>query len=167
VLDKNYLESLGQFDIVYAWGSLHHTGNMGQALDNVKGLVKDGGLLFIAIYNDQGTKSKLWRKIKEVYCSGPVGKLLTIPIYFGSKIIMRSAVSLIKLENPLAWYLDYKKQRGMSIFHDWIDWLGGYPFEVAKPEEIFSFYQKDNFILQKMTTTNSEGNNQFVFKKIE
>ncbi len=23
------------------------------------------------------------------------------------------------------------------MFHDWIDWLGGYPFEVAKPEKIF------------------------------
>src|SRR5271163_795354 len=40
VLDKAYLESLGQFDIVYAWGVLHHTGSMWQAMENVVPIVK-------------------------------------------------------------------------------------------------------------------------------
>lgn len=46
VLDKDYLNSLGQWDIVYSWGVLHHTGNMWQALGNIVQLVKKGGNLF-------------------------------------------------------------------------------------------------------------------------
>jgi len=49
VLDKAYIESLGQFDIVYAWGVLHHTGAMWQALENIIPLVGKGGRLFISI----------------------------------------------------------------------------------------------------------------------
>ena len=26
--------------------------------------------------------------------------------------------------------------------HDYIDWVGGYPFEVAKPEEIHNFFKQ-------------------------
>jgi len=53
VLDKDYLARLGQFDVVYSWGVLHHTGAMWQALENVAPLVSHcGGKLFIAIYND-------------------------------------------------------------------------------------------------------------------
>ena len=35
-LDGNYLRSLGQFDIVYSWGVLHHTGHMWTALENIR-----------------------------------------------------------------------------------------------------------------------------------
>ncbi|RMH79171.1 MAG: class I SAM-dependent methyltransferase [Calditrichaeota bacterium] len=67
VLDREYLQGLGQFDVVYSWGVLHHTGDMWSALENVKGLVKPGGELFIAIYNDQGYKSMRWTWIKKNY----------------------------------------------------------------------------------------------------
>src|SRR6476620_5141731 len=30
-LDADYLASLGQFEVVYSWGVLHHTGNMQRA----------------------------------------------------------------------------------------------------------------------------------------
>jgi len=42
-LDPAYLAQLGQFDIVYSWGVLHHTGNMWQALENVVPLVAPSG----------------------------------------------------------------------------------------------------------------------------
>ena len=40
----------------------------------------------------------------------------------------------------------------MSLWHDAVDWVGGYPFEVAKPEEIFDFYFKRGFHLVRLTT---------------
>src|SRR5882762_7544188 len=68
-LDTEYLASLGQFDVVYSWGVLHHTGAMWDALDNVSRLVADRGLLLVAIYNDQGKISRRWTKIKQTYTS--------------------------------------------------------------------------------------------------
>lgn len=53
----------------------------------------------------------------------------------------------------------------MSVIHDWYDWLGGFPFEVASVEEIFHFYTAKGFRLSNIITTNSLGTNQFVFIK--
>jgi len=56
----------------------------------------------------------------------------------------------------------------MSAFHDWKDWLGGYPFEVAKPGQIFEFYRTRGFMLVKLTTcAGTMGCNEFVFKRTE
>lgn len=166
VLDTEYIESLGKFDIVYSWGVLHHTGDMWKALDNARIPVRDpGGLLFIAIYNDQGMKSDLWVKIKKVYCSGAIGKSAVVGVFFTIFILYGFLIDLARLGNPLTRYSDYKKNRGMSVFYDWFDWLGGYPFEVASHGAIFDFYFKRGFTLIKLVTTNGLGNNEFVFKK--
>ena len=55
----------------------------------------------------------------------------------------------------------------MSVTHDWADWLGGFPFEVAKVEEIFRFGQSRGFVLTNIATDIGIGCNQFVFKKLE
>ena len=34
--------------------------------------------------------------------------------------------------------------------HDWMDWLGGYPFEVATPEAIFDFYHARGYYPRKV-----------------
>src|SRR5579859_3804261 len=72
-LDDAYLSRLGQFDVVYSWGVVHHTGNMWQALENVIPAVKPGGKLFIAIYNDRGWISQGWKLVKRVYITGRPG----------------------------------------------------------------------------------------------
>jgi 2-polyprenyl-6-hydroxyphenyl methylase/3-demethylubiquinone-9 3-methyltransferase len=126
--------------------------------------VKPGGLLFIAIYNDQGPKSAIWKKIKKTYCSGLAGKIAMVTSVFSLFALYGLLTDLVLLRNPLRRYTGYKKKgRGMSFYHDFIDWLGGYPFEVAKPEEIFDFFTAKGFRLQRMTTTNGLGTNQFVF----
>lgn len=162
VLDKKFLKSLGYFDIVYSWGVLHHTGNMWTAIENAASLTKKNGILFIAIYNDQGKVSKLWKKVKEIYCSGFPGKViissLFIPYFFACTLF----ASVVRRKNMFA---AYKKRRGMSISHDWFDWLGGYPFEVAKVEEILHFLQTRGFELKNVKTSNSLGNNQLVFQR--
>ena len=54
----------------------------------------------------------------------------------------------------------------MSAWYDLVDWVGGYPFEVAKPEQIFEFYRERGFTLEKLTTcAGSMGCNEFVFLK--
>ena len=43
ILDKEFVDTLGTFDICYAWGVLHHTGALWDALNQVDSLVKPGG----------------------------------------------------------------------------------------------------------------------------
>jgi 2-polyprenyl-6-hydroxyphenyl methylase/3-demethylubiquinone-9 3-methyltransferase len=166
VLDADYVTRLGQFDVVYSWGVLHHTGAMWQALENAARPVAAGGHLFIAIYNDQQQRSRLWLRVKRFYCEGAAGKVIVPAIFIPYFIAGGLTKDLLRGRNPLRRYADYKKSRGMSIVHDWIDWLGGYPFEVARPEEIFSFYHERGFTLDRLVTCGGGlGNNQFVFRR--
>ncbi|MGA2318547.1 MAG: class I SAM-dependent methyltransferase [Thermodesulfobacteriota bacterium] len=169
VLDKNYLGSLGQFDIVYAWGVLHHTGNMSQALENVVPLVVGGGRLFLSIYNDQGTLSLFWRVLKKFYVQSSKPIRILVVLWIGMILESGAAINrLIRKQNPFPfkYWAEKKKSRGMSVWHDLVDWVGGYPFEVAKPEKIFEFYQGRGFLLKKLKTCGiSLGCNEFVFMK--
>jgi 2-polyprenyl-3-methyl-5-hydroxy-6-metoxy-1,4-benzoquinol methylase len=160
VLDVPYLKSVGSFDVVYSWGVLHHTGAMWQALDNICLPLGAGGRLFIAIYNDEGPISRLWWRVKQTYCSGMLGRTFVCGTFIPYLALRRVAKSVVTRRNVVT---DYKRRRGMSLLRDWHDWLGGFPFEVAKAEEIFDFYRSRGLVLTRLTTTNSSGNNQFVF----
>ena len=71
---------------------------------------------------------------------------------------------LLKRRSPFTSYGEYKKSRGMSLTHDWVDWLGGYPFEVSMPEDIFDFFHARGFVLEKLKTCAGKmGCNEFVF----
>lgn len=162
ILDKDFISSLGKFDIVYSWGVLHHTGNMWEAIENATNLLGKSGVVFIAIYNNQGLKSLLWKRVKKVYCSSIIGKLFVSSVfmpYFFSRMLCSSII------NRKNFFKQYRENRGMSVIYDWYDWLGGYPFETAKVEDIFAFFAKKGFVLTNIRTTNSAGNNQYVFAK--
>ena len=164
VLDKDFIRELGRFDIVYSWGVLHHTGAMWQALDNVAQNVAPGGRLFVSLYNDQGTRSVLWRQVKKAYCSGTFGKVSVLALFVPYFAFGGLIVDLARGNNPVFRYSRYKQSRGMSRVHDWVDWLGGYPFEVAKPEAVMDFCQARGFHIQRLTTRGGgHGCNEFVF----
>jgi 2-polyprenyl-3-methyl-5-hydroxy-6-metoxy-1,4-benzoquinol methylase len=166
VLDEEYMLSLGQFDVVYSWGVLHHTGAMWQALENAALPVAPRGKSYIAIYNDQGWRSVCWTKIKRLYNLLPkVGRFALVFVRFvtswGVKIV-RDAFR----GHPFFSWRKYVKRRGMSPWWDEVDWVGGYPFEVAKPEKIFHFFRERGFTLVNLWTCGGkDGNNQFVFEK--
>lgn len=168
VLDADYLAGLGRFDVVYSWGVLHHTGDMWHALENVGALVEPSGRLFVAIYNDEGYRSRFWRSVKRLYGRSMVWRALLTGT-FGSLFICKGFLKdLFLRRNPLARYRDYKKQRGMSYFTDLRDWLGGYPFEVARVEAIFDFLHTRGFDLARLKTPGQpKGNNEFVFIRRE
>lgn len=166
VLDETYTKSLGRFDIVYSWGVLHHTGAMWRAFENVVPLVKHGGTLFLAIYNDQEGTSRRWRMIKRLYNRLPpiLRPLLSVPIiiFYESKYAM---MDLLKGHNPLKPWIHSKDSRGMHKIYDWIDWIGGYPFEVAKPEQVFELFRDRGFKLITLKTCGGWGCNEFVFDR--
>ncbi len=162
-LDATYLIGLGKFDIVYSWGVLHHTGDMWQALENAGLPVKSGGRLFISIYNDQGFISRIWLKVKQMYNRGGLARALVLAVYLPYFTAIAVAAGVIRKGNPFSRFSEYKLERGMSLYYDWIDWLGGLPFEVAKPEELFRFYRDKGFDLENMKITNRLGTNELVF----
>ena len=169
-LDSTYMASLGQFDVVYSWGVLHHTGNMWLGLELAAGRVKPGGQLFIAIYNDQGGASKRWRAVKRLYNRVPGPLKFAIVLGIGAWREGREAlVRLIRFQNPLplARWREKKHERGMTTWYDLVDWVGGYPFEVAKPEAIFTFFRDRGFRLDELTTGGGgHACNEFVFTRI-
>jgi 2-polyprenyl-3-methyl-5-hydroxy-6-metoxy-1,4-benzoquinol methylase len=167
ILNMNYLHSLGQFDFVYAWGVLHHTGAMWQALENVIPMVTEGGKLYISIYNDQGDSSRRWAALKKCFSQSSKPIRIFIILTVGTLwFIHSSLLRLMRFQNPLPFkeWAEKKKNRGMSVWHDLVDWVGGYPFEVAKPEEIFDFYREKEFKLVRLRTCGGRsGCNEFVF----
>jgi 2-polyprenyl-3-methyl-5-hydroxy-6-metoxy-1,4-benzoquinol methylase len=166
VLDRVYLDLLNGFDVVYSWGVLHHTGAMWQALENVASLVKPKGKLAIAIYNDQGQASVRWKAVKRVYNRLPTGTkwLILFPAFarlWGPTFVC----DLFKMSPFRAWS-SYEADRGMAPWRDVVDWVGGYPFEVAKPEEIFYFLREKGFHLEKLKTcAGGLGCNEFMFTR--
>jgi 2-polyprenyl-6-hydroxyphenyl methylase/3-demethylubiquinone-9 3-methyltransferase len=165
-LDGDYLARLGQFDVVYSWGVLHHTGAMWQALENVIRLVKPGGLLVVAIYNDQGRISRGWKFVKQLFNSGVIGRSVVVATFVPYFMVRGLVADLVRLRNPMTRYREYRRTRGMSMRHDWMDWLGGYPFEVASPDAIFAFYHSRGFALEKLKTCGGGlGCNELVFTR--
>ena len=157
VLDVEYLESLGRFDIVYAWGVLHHTGDMWKAISYAISLVSEKGQLFIAIYNRHWT-SFIWKAIKVIYNKSPYF-IKSVLIWFFTGIIFIGAF-LTTGKNPL------KGERGMEFKYDIVDWLGGYPYEYATIKEIVNFVESKGFqIVKIIPTAGWTGCNQLVFKK--
>lgn len=169
VMDRDYLNSLGQFDVVYSWGVLHHTGAMWRALENVVPLIHEGGKLAISIYNDQGRASRRWAALKKFYNESPKPLRMFIVLTVATFWFIHSALGrLIRFQNPFPFkeWNQKKKSRGMSVWYDLVDWVGGYPFEVAKPEAILEFYRGKGFHLTQLRTCDGRsGCNEFVFMK--
>lgn len=165
VLDEAFMRGLGRFDIVYSWGVLHHTGSMWRAIELAQSCVAPGGRFFIALYNDQGLKSVVWKQLKRMYCSGVAGRLLVTGLCVPYFVLRQFAADTLRGRNPLAHYRDYRANRGMSVVRDWVDWLGGYPFEVASVTATFDFLRARGFRLDRLLSTLGSGCNEFVFTR--
>ena len=132
ILDDAYLTRLGQFDIIYSWGVLHHTGAVWSAVDKAASLVAPGGLLAIALYR-RTPLCRAWHIEKRFYANAPhavqwVIRSLYITGYF-SRLMLRG-------RSPIAYVKNYNSLRGMDFWHDTHDWLGGYPYESVRPDEV-------------------------------
>jgi 2-polyprenyl-6-hydroxyphenyl methylase/3-demethylubiquinone-9 3-methyltransferase len=166
ILDASTVERLralaapdgdGLYDIVHSWGVLHHTGDMTTAIRHATSLVRPGGHLVLAIYN-QHWSSRLWLVIKWLYVRGPhwlqralVGALY--PVIFAAKW-------LVTHRSPLA------QQRGMDFYYNVVDWVGGYPYEYASIKKMNDRLQPLGFTLEKTVPAQvPTGCNEFVYRR--
>jgi 2-polyprenyl-6-hydroxyphenyl methylase/3-demethylubiquinone-9 3-methyltransferase len=162
--DPGYVADLGRFDVVYSWGVLHHTGQMWKAIDNACGAVDQGGMLWLALYNDRDWRSYYWRRIKRIYSRhAPLRPLMiaSLTVWVAFKL---SVLSLMRgRPSEIVRHWTRSGERGMTGWYDLVDWVGGYPYEVAKPEEVIEFCAERGFELERLATTNGFGNNEWLF----
>jgi 2-polyprenyl-6-hydroxyphenyl methylase/3-demethylubiquinone-9 3-methyltransferase len=169
VLDGEFMKSLGQYDVVYSWGVLHHTGNLWTAMEHAQQRVAPGGKLFIALYNDTGSQSARWHWIKKTYnglpgiLRSPFAAVVWLPNEL--KLSAKSVLTLNPKHYTDSW-TQYQKNRGMTKWRDIIDWVGGYPYEVSTPDEVFDWARERGFSLTKLKCGRvGLGCNEFVFVK--
>lgn len=169
VLDHNYMKSLGEFHVVYSWGVLHHTGAMWRGIENaIDRVTRSDGLLFIAIYNDQGWKSDAWWFIKNIYNRLPPWLRSPYAVVVSAATgILVFLKYLVKLQpsKGLAPMLGGRRQRGMSAKYDRIDWVGGFPYEYASFESLESFLVKHGFSITNSRRATSLGCHELVARR--
>jgi 2-polyprenyl-3-methyl-5-hydroxy-6-metoxy-1,4-benzoquinol methylase len=171
ILENDFVDRLGGFDVVYSWGVLHHTGKMWDAIRNSLNLVNPGGVYYIALYNKilarDGSNSWIhpfWIRVKRIYNAYPMlGKYVFTP---GAKAAY-IAMLIAKRENPIKHVRNYKSHRGMSWATDATDWIGGWPYEFASVEEVFTFVKeiKPDFTLENIKVTSGRGLNWYLFAR--
>lgn len=164
VLDEAYVSRLPQSDLVYSWGVLHHTGNVWQAIRNAAGCVKPGGLFYIALYSADVQKyppPEFWLGIKRRYVSSGWLRRRCMDVWYVWRFMLYGRFrNLPSFFNRMR---EYKKSRGMSLFTDIRDWLGGWPMEFVYDAEAVKFCEGLGFKLKNMLT--GEANTEFVFVK--
>jgi len=160
-LDSDYMGRLGKFDVVYSLGLLHHTGQMWRAIELAADRVKEDGRILLALYNDQGVISTCWTHVKKRYVrAGPFGKKLIFGTV-GQFLLTRARI------NDVVTHRDKSPSRGMDRKRDAVDWIGGYPFEVSKPNQIVSVLNPAGFILkQQWLVGNRLGCNEYLFQRV-
>jgi SAM-dependent methyltransferase len=124
---KSVFDLKGQYDVVYSWGVLHHTGDMWRAIRAAADLVRPGGRLAIALYSKTAL-CEFWKIEKRIYSrSARPMQWLIQRGYLALDFAARARRGRLRQEG---------QPRGMDKMHDVHDWLGGYPYESASPDEV-------------------------------
>jgi SAM-dependent methyltransferase len=162
-------DTLGQFDVVYSWGVLHHTGDMWQAIERATQLVASGGQFAIAIYSTTACDS-IWKVEKKFYSHAPRPIQWSVrQIYIAAHL----AAQTLWGRNPISYMRNYSELRGMNFSHDAHDWLGGYPYETATAAELdnrickMGFTEVRSFPLPARVGLLGSGCHEFVFRKAQ
>lgn len=158
----------GRFDVVYSWGVLHHTGDLWGAVRSASALVRPGGVLAIALYK-RTPLCGFWTREKRLFVrSGPTLRRVMVALYAGAKALR----DLLRGRSPFARFRAHRAQRGMYWYTDAVDWLGGYPYESASPEEVRRFVEPLGFALEASFHTRASwgvfgtGNAEYRFRRV-
>jgi len=164
VLDQIHMNRLPLFDLVYSWGVLHHTGNVWQAIRNAAARVKPGGLFYIALYSADAQKDptpEFWLEVKRRYVSAGRLRRRCMDAWYVWRFILNRRIRNLPVFIKQLW--NHKQSRGMSLFTDIRDWLGGWPMEFVYDAEAVHFCEQLGFRKVKILT--GEANTEFVFVK--
>jgi 2-polyprenyl-6-hydroxyphenyl methylase/3-demethylubiquinone-9 3-methyltransferase len=159
--------SFGQFDVVYSWGVLHHTGDMRRAIAIAARHTKPGGWLAVALYG-KTRYCGIWTRIKRWYVNAtPAQRERAERVYvrlFRFYLLLRGK----RLSTHIANY--HKRKRGMDFYHDVRDWIGGYPYESIAPRELVDLLAPLGFESVKQNVKRrsglfGSGNDEYLFRR--
>lgn len=163
ILDESFINGLEPADIVYSWGVLHHTGNMWKAMDHFIRLIKPGGLAFIALYDydiQTNPTAEYWLDIKQKYNRCSRWGKRKMELWYIWRFILYG--NIFRLPELVKRSLGYKQFRGMALYTDIVDWLGGWPMEFAKRADVKQWAEKAG--LEMLTMKTGEANTEYLFK---
>jgi len=166
ILDPDYTGRLGRFDLVYSWGVLHHTGSVWEALDQAMRPVASGGRLWIALYNYQPTLTSWWTLVKRAYQCVPAAlRPLYVAPFFLYVTLAGLVADLLRGDDPRRRYRGLGR-RGMSLWHDVVDWVGGWPFQATRPADVVAFAKARGLeVVTVKTVGRRHGCNEFLFAR--
>ena len=145
----------GQFDIVWAWGTVHHTTDPFKAVEELIRVLKGGGSLLLAVY----TQTKV-----------------TFIHEFIRKILVRTPKKTwTALSKIMAFFLTpvvfffkkrEKSRKGEKLEELILDWYFVPIRYYYKPEEIQSFLEERGFSIEKFLPASGRFNStsNFIFK---
>jgi SAM-dependent methyltransferase len=168
VLDGAFLNKLGQFDIVYSWGVLHHTGAMRDAIGKAARLVAPGGILALALYRKTAL-CWFWTFEKRWYCRAPERAQARARAIYTS--LFRAAFVVARRDFS-TYVSNYSDNRGMDFAHDVHDWLGGYPYESIGPGALDKILSQLDFqkirakIRRAPIGAFGSGCNEYVYRRV-
>ncbi|HVJ51825.1 MAG TPA: class I SAM-dependent methyltransferase [Aliidongia sp.] len=165
VLDPAFLATLGEFDIVYSWGVLHHTGDQWNAIRNAASRIGPGGAFYIALYTSDVFTGKhdaaFWLRIKKRYVDGGWLTKRSLELWYAS---WQLAAYARGGKNPISYVVNYRASRGMSYYHDVKDWVGGWPMEFSSVDEVKRF-GAEALGLQLANIATGEANSEYLFTR--
>jgi 2-polyprenyl-3-methyl-5-hydroxy-6-metoxy-1,4-benzoquinol methylase len=160
VLDLDLMQTIGKFDIVYSWGVLHHTGAMWDAVRAAMIPLKPGGEFYIALYSSENYADpppEFWIRLKRAYNNAnPLTRKL-MEMKYANVAVIRG--------QPVARLGEYGG-RGMTLWTDVKDWLGGYPIEFASLPETRAFCEKEGQ-LDLVNLKTGEGCSEYLFTRLD
>lgn len=164
VLDREFMEGLGEADIVYSWGVLHHTGDVWTAFENACACIAEGGLFYVALYSAnmyQNPSPEYWLDKKQRYLrAGPLERRWMEVVYVWHDLLGGRITKIPKLIRKIR---GYDEQRGMTWYTEVKDWLGGWPMEFCWDEDVTK--RAGQLGLEQARIQTGEGNTEFLFVK--
>jgi len=163
ILDPGFVRALPESDYVYSWGVLHHTGAMWEAIENTISRIAPGGLCCLALYRAP-RRVAAHMALKRVYNVAPrAAKTALVAAYVGA-LTLRLAVAQRK--TPRAVVRGYAaNSRGMSLWRDAEDWLGGLPCEFVSGDAVQHLVESRGLDMLRVLEAPPGGNYEFLIRR--
>jgi 2-polyprenyl-6-hydroxyphenyl methylase/3-demethylubiquinone-9 3-methyltransferase len=121
---------------------------MWPALDHVASLVRPGRTLMVALYR-RTPLCWLWEHEKRFYSQASARTQSFIRLIYATAFLGAKAATG---HDPFAYVRNFHSYRGMRWHNNVHDWLGGYPYESASPEELSAFFNRSGLSVERAFT---------------